>query len=54
MSLTDRLPEKRLTQAGTAATAGELRFCVHRLCEAPREAPRDALRVAESRSGRVT
>ncbi|MEU6325929.1 hypothetical protein ABZ851_01325 [Streptomyces sp. NPDC047049] len=29
------------------ATAGELRFCVHRLCEALR----DALRVAESRGG---
>ncbi|MDT0457758.1 hypothetical protein RM550_18780 [Streptomyces sp. DSM 41527] len=32
------------------ATAGELRFCVHRLCEALR----DALRIAESRGGRVT
>ncbi|MER0481451.1 hypothetical protein ABR737_24460 [Streptomyces sp. Edi2] len=34
------------------ATARELRFCVHRLCEALR----DALRVAESRGGhrRVT
>ncbi|MCZ1008619.1 hypothetical protein [Streptomyces lydicus] len=38
------------------ATAGELRFCVHRLREALREALRDALRVAESRGGhgRVT
>lgn len=32
------------------ATARELRFCVHRLCEALR----DALRVAESRGGRLT
>ncbi|MFG2826469.1 hypothetical protein ACGFWI_03160 [Streptomyces sp. NPDC048434] len=32
------------------ATARELRFCVHRLCEALR----DALRIAESRDGRVT
>ncbi|MFG2529332.1 hypothetical protein [Streptomyces sp. NPDC048516] len=32
------------------ATAGELRFCVHRPCEALR----DALRIAESRGGRVT
>ncbi|MGP8300332.1 hypothetical protein ACTPOK_20880 [Streptomyces inhibens] len=39
-----------LLAGGTAATADELRFCVHRLCEALR----DALRVAESRGGRVT
>ena len=32
------------------ATARELRFCVHRLCEALR----NALRIAESRGGRVT
>ncbi|MEU8780726.1 hypothetical protein [Streptomyces sp. NPDC048637] len=32
------------------ATARELRFCVHRPCEALR----DALRIAESRGGRVT
>ncbi|WP_411134444.1 hypothetical protein [Streptomyces sp. C10] len=36
--------------AGPAeVTARELRFCVHRLCEALR----DALRIAESRGGRV-
>ncbi|MEU8913525.1 hypothetical protein [Streptomyces nigrescens] len=32
------------------ATARELRFCVHRLCEALR----DVLRIVESRGGRVT
>lgn len=32
------------------AAARELRFCVHRLCEALR----DVLRIAESRGGRVT
>ncbi|MFE3882784.1 hypothetical protein ACFXPQ_07665 [Streptomyces lydicus] len=38
--------------APAEATAGELRFCVHRLCETLR----DALRIAESRGGhgRVT
>lgn len=40
-----------LLAAGPAATsAHELRFCVHRLCEALR----DALRVAESRGERLT
>ncbi|MFJ9408857.1 hypothetical protein [Streptomyces sp. NPDC101393] len=37
-----------LTADTAPASADELRFCVHRLCEALR----DALRVAESRGGR--
>ncbi|MFH8567462.1 hypothetical protein [Streptomyces sp. NPDC017993] len=38
-----------LVATDRAATADELRFCVHRL----REALRDALRVAESRGMRI-
>ncbi|MFG2890188.1 hypothetical protein QOM21_17430 [Streptomyces sp. Pv4-95] len=38
-----------LVAAGRGATVDELRFCVHRL----REALRDALRVAESRGMRI-
>ncbi|MFI5522748.1 hypothetical protein [Streptomyces platensis] len=36
-----------LLNGSAEATAGELRFCVHRLCEALR----DVLRIAESRAG---
>ncbi|QIY56669.1 hypothetical protein HEP86_21720 [Streptomyces sp. RPA4-5] len=39
-----------LLNGSAEATARELRFCVHRLCEALR----DVLRIAESRGGRVT
>ncbi|MCW7990862.1 hypothetical protein XF35_37830 [Streptomyces platensis subsp. clarensis] len=39
-----------LLNGSAEATARELRFCVHRLCEALR----DVLRIVESRGGRVT
>ncbi|GAA5615092.1 hypothetical protein Spla01_06297 [Streptomyces platensis] len=39
-----------LLNGSAEVTAGELRFCVHRL----REALRDMLRIVESRGGRAT